>query len=260
MMATASRNRQPLYRQVAEEIRQAVVSRVWAPGAQLPSEPDLARRYAVSRATVREALRVLEQDGMVVANRGQGTFVRPGGALPHVGINTLYSITEVIRKQGYTPSTTEIRFSRARLADAFGAGGSAAQGLAPGGASATFPADEPVAVIERTRRADGRPVAYTQDAVPLRLLNHLHWEERVAEGSLFDLLREAGAEVDYTHTRLYAVEAPREAAHRLELSPGAPLLMMEETVYDRKDRPVVMARDYYRTDRLEVLIIRDRNG
>ncbi|HYF77666.1 MAG TPA: GntR family transcriptional regulator [Symbiobacteriaceae bacterium] len=250
-MATASRNRQPLYRQVAEEIRQAVVNRIWQPGARLPSEPDLARRYAVSRATVREALRVLEQDGVVVASRGQGTFVRAEEALPHVGINTLYSITEVIRQQGYTPSTTEIRLSRSHLG---------ALGPAQSSATAAFAADEPVAVIERTRRADGRPVAYTQDAVPLRLLDHLHWEERVAEGSLFDLLREVGAEVDYTHTRLYAVAAPREAAHRLEVSPGAPLLMMEETVFDRKDRPVVMARDYYRTDRLEVLVIRDRNG
>lgn len=250
-MATASRNRQPLYRQVAEEIRQAVVTRVWPPGERLPSEPDLARHYAVSRATVREALRVLEQDGVVVASRGQGTFVRAEEALPHVGITTLYSITEVIRQQGYTPSTTEIRLSRSHLG---------ALGPLRSSTSAAFPDDEPVAVIERTRRADGHPVAYTQDAVPLRLLDHLHWEERVAEGSLFDLLREIGAEVDYTHTRLYAVGAPREAAQRLEVAPGAPLLMMEETVYDRKDRPVVMARDYYRTDRIEVLVIRDRNG
>jgi GntR family transcriptional regulator len=194
---------------------------------------------------------VLEQDGIVVASRGQGTFVRAEDALPHVGINTLYSITEVIRQQGYTPSTTEIRLSRSHLG---------ALGPVQSSATAAFPADEPVAVIERTRRADGRPVAYTQDAVPLRLLDHLHWEGLVAEGSLFDLLREVGAEIDYTHTRLYAVAAPREAAQRLELSPGAPLLMMEETVYDRKDRAVVMARDYYRTDRIEVLVVRSRNG
>ncbi|MDF2626752.1 MAG: hypothetical protein K0R39_583 [Symbiobacteriaceae bacterium] len=250
MMATATRNRQPLYRQVAEEIRQAVLSGVWPPGERLPSEPDLARRHAVSRATVREALRVLEQDGIVVAIRGQGTFVRAGEALPHVGINTLYSITEAIRKQGYTPSTTEVRLSRSRLGEAIG----------PGRPGASLPAEEPVAVIERTRRADGHPVAYTLDAVPLRLLDQLHWEERLTDGSLFDLLREAGAEVDYTHTRLYAVGAPREAAKRLDVAPGAPLLLCEETVYDRKDRPVVLARDYYRTDRIEVLVVRDRKN
>lgn len=249
-MATVDRNRLPLYRQVAQELRQGIQSGAWTRGAQLPSEPELARHYAVSRATVREALRVLEQDGIVTASRGLGTFVRANDHLPHVGINTLYSITDVIRQQGYTPSITDVKTYQTTLRDAF-------EGDPPGD-QAALPLDEPVVVIERTRLADGRPVAYTHDAVPLRLLAGRPWEDRLRSGSLFELLREAGTEVDYTCTRIFAVEAPREAARRLELKPGAPLLMTEETVYDRAGRPLVVARDFYRTDHIEMLVVRDR--
>ncbi|HWI65702.1 MAG TPA: GntR family transcriptional regulator [Symbiobacteriaceae bacterium] len=254
-MATAERNRQPLYRQVADEIREAISQGVWPPGTQMPSEPDLARHYAVSRATVREALRVLEQDRMVTATRGLGTFVRSTASRPYVGIDTLYSITQVIRRQGYLPSTTDVRITRTVLKAAFG------DSRFPGQPKdyALLPPEEPVAVIERTRRADGRPVAYTHDAVPLRYLSEPGWEERVAKSSLFDLLREGGVEVDHTCTRLYSTAAPREAAKRLELKEGSPVMMTEETVYDQMGQPVVVARDFYSTDHIEVMVVRTRS-
>lgn len=255
-MAVADRDRQPLYRQVAGEIRKEIKTGVWSPGEKLPSEPELAQRYAVSRATVRESLRVLEQDGVVRASRGHGTFVRPAEVIPHVGINTLYSICETISRQGYTPSTTDVSITRGDLKDAF----CAPFPTQPRSEMPALPHDEPVAIIDRTRRADGWPVAYTRDAVPLRLLENPGWEERVASGSLFDLLRERDAEVDYTYTRIFAVEAPKEVAQRLELKPGAPLLMMEETVYDKAGVPLLASRDFYRTDRIEVMVVRTRTG
>jgi GntR family transcriptional regulator len=64
-----------LYYQLQEALKQQIESGVWAPGDPLPSEPELARRFHVSRVVVRQALAILEDDRQIVRIRGRGTFV-----------------------------------------------------------------------------------------------------------------------------------------------------------------------------------------
>jgi GntR family transcriptional regulator len=65
----------PLYYQLQEVLKEQIESGQWQPGELLPSEPDLARRFDVSRAVVRQALDILEDDRQIVRIRGRGTFV-----------------------------------------------------------------------------------------------------------------------------------------------------------------------------------------
>src|ERR1700722_14728726 len=65
----------PEYLQVAAALRDAITAREWPPGTLLPSEPELARRYGVTRATVNRALSVLRTEGLVRPERGRGTTV-----------------------------------------------------------------------------------------------------------------------------------------------------------------------------------------
>jgi len=65
----------PLYYQLQEALKQQIESGVWKAGDALPSEPDLARRFRVSRVVVRQALAILEDDRQIVRIRGRGTFV-----------------------------------------------------------------------------------------------------------------------------------------------------------------------------------------
>jgi GntR family transcriptional regulator len=65
----------PLYYQLQEVLKEQVESGHWQPDELLPSEPDLARRFGVSRAVVRQALDILEDDRQIVRIRGRGTFV-----------------------------------------------------------------------------------------------------------------------------------------------------------------------------------------
>lgn len=65
----------PLYFQLQEVIKQQIDSGFWAPGDRLPSEPELARRFAVSRIVVRQALAILEDDRQISRVKGKGTFV-----------------------------------------------------------------------------------------------------------------------------------------------------------------------------------------
>lgn len=63
------------YRQLADMLRSAIESGEYAPGSLLPSEPDLAARYGVSRPTVNRAVSILRAEGLVRVERGRGTIV-----------------------------------------------------------------------------------------------------------------------------------------------------------------------------------------
>src|SRR5262245_9879881 len=65
-----------LYRKVAAELREKIISGSLPPGAQLPSEPELEKQHGVSRNTVRLALAALANEGLVEPRQGRGTFVR----------------------------------------------------------------------------------------------------------------------------------------------------------------------------------------
>jgi GntR family transcriptional regulator len=65
----------PLYYQLQEVLKEQIESGHWQPGELLPSEPNLARSFGVSRAVVRQALDILEDDRQIVRIRGRGTFV-----------------------------------------------------------------------------------------------------------------------------------------------------------------------------------------
>src|SRR6516164_7428856 len=71
----------PLYYQAQHTISQRISRGEYAPGSQLPSESELSRELGVSRVTVREALRVLAQEGLLVKVQGKGTFVSDNAAV-----------------------------------------------------------------------------------------------------------------------------------------------------------------------------------
>jgi GntR family transcriptional regulator len=102
-----------LYYQLQEVLKEQIESAKWRPGDVLPSEPELARAFGVSRVVVRQALAILEDDHQIVRIRGRGTFVaqpkldyRAGGLSrlltsargPDVGIQVLDKRTATVEK------------------------------------------------------------------------------------------------------------------------------------------------------------------
>lgn len=84
----------PLYLQVARTLKEEIVGGIYMVGSLLPTEEELCKRFSVSRYTVREALRLLRDDGLVTSRQGAGTVVippRPAGSDIHqvMSINDL---------------------------------------------------------------------------------------------------------------------------------------------------------------------------
>ncbi|RSN64211.1 GntR family transcriptional regulator [Actinomadura sp. WAC 06369] len=66
----------PVFKQIADHLRVAIESNGFPPGAKLPSESNLIAHYEVARMTVRNALQILQSEGLTVAEHGKGVFVR----------------------------------------------------------------------------------------------------------------------------------------------------------------------------------------
>ncbi|XAH21346.1 GntR family transcriptional regulator [Xylophilus sp. GW821-FHT01B05] len=94
--ALAAASGEPLYRQVVQSLRSDIVKGVFPVGSQLPTEGELVERFAVSRHTVREALRQLRTDGLVASRQGSGTTVMPPQPSTPFNVHRVTSIDELI--------------------------------------------------------------------------------------------------------------------------------------------------------------------
>lgn len=93
-----------LYLQVIDRIKKDIEQGVYKEKEKLPSEFELAKQLGVSRATLREALRVLEEENVIIRRHGVGTFVSARPMFTS-GIEQLSSVTEMIRQAGRKPGT-----------------------------------------------------------------------------------------------------------------------------------------------------------
>ena len=138
-----------------DELLDEITSSQLQPGTKLPSEGQLAKRFNVSRATVRDAVRGLVEAGYVTRRRGSGSYVTERRRMPH-GLDATLSYLAMIESAGAHAGMRilEAAFEPCRQDDA-------PLQLDPGDA---------VLAVERVRTADDQPVIYSLDRIPARLL------------------------------------------------------------------------------------------
>lgn len=145
---------EPLYSVVASRAQEHITSGDWKEGDRLPPERRLCQDFGVSRATLRQALRQLEERGLITRHQGRGTFVaRPRVQLPIVGV---FSIRDAMAAHGMTMTTrvlkVEIMEASRQLATDL----------------ACLPGD-PIIYIERLRIGDGEPMVLDTAHLPAQL-------------------------------------------------------------------------------------------
>ena len=195
-----------------DELLEEITSSQLQPGTKLPSEGQLAKRFQVSRATVRDAVRALVEAGYVIRRRGSGSYVTERRRMPH-GLDSTLSYLAMIESAGVRAGM--------RLLEAVFEQCSKDDGplqLSPGDA---------VLAVERVRTADDRPVIYSHDRIPARLLR-TDLDLRNLDPSLFALLNSSGHAADHATATLRAVASTRQTAAVLGIRRGKPLLYIEE--------------------------------
>ena len=235
--------RRTLTNATVSAISDAIRDDKFPPGSQLPSELELMEMLGVSRTTLREALRTLEEQGAIYRRRGLGTFVSERSIVKDLSIN--FGITEMITQAGYTPKTIYCEISQEE------AHGKVAKSL-------EIEEGTPIFVVKRLRLANDTPIVWAEDIVPASILNgQMPMESELKNQSLYDYMeKNYGIRIYQGTAVLRPISAPKEIAERLLIHRNDILLLISQTDYDERQRPVIFSDEYHLSDKITFLIHR----
>lgn len=220
----------PLYHQVATAYETAIRDGSLPPGTRLDNEIELAKRFNLSRPTMRQALDQLVQAGLVVRRRGIGTQVVEPPVRRPLQLSSLY---DDLVEQGSKPTTQLLEFSQVD------ADKDRAELLA-------IDQGTPLQHIRRVRVVDGTPLAVMENWVPTEIVKL--GPEALKNNGLYNLMRSAGIDFRLAHQRMGATIASPEQAALLDVDKGSPLVLMERVARDSNGRAVDGGHHLYRAD------------
>lgn len=229
----ARRTRADRARQVADVLRQQVVRGAFADG-NLPDERLLTLEFGASRNTIREALDVLREEGLIDRLPGVGTVVR-NEKFAH-GIDQLRGLAETLR--GHGEVSNEVRTA------------SLVRPPATVARALRVPGGEPVLYVERLRSLGGLPLSLDLTYL-VREVGEPLLTEDLAGTDIFTLIeRVSGQGLGAARLQLEAVNADAHSAALLAVPKGAALLVMERLTHLADGRPIDLEYIRFRGDRL----------
>jgi len=223
----------PKYIQIREALREGIQQATFVPGKLIPPEKELARRYRVSRMTVRHAIEGLVDEGLLYRKQGVGTFVTHH-RIPH-DYSRLMSSFEMVRDAGLRPGTRKLRLEVLPAAEAV------AQAL-------ILRQGDLVVCYERLRLAAGQPVAIVCSYVPRQLCPESVLDDIAAHDSLFHVLDGYGLRLKRGVQSIEVRLADRSQAGLLDVDEGAPLVYVERITFADDGTPVDYALVHNRAD------------
>lgn len=229
----------PLYHQLADYLREKIHSDEIKPEELMPSELELMQKFQLSRGTVRQAIQLLELEGLVERYPGKGTFV----SMPKIEHNAnkkMGFFTASMQDAGRNPSAQVLDISQVE----------ATRDIQE---KLNLPDRSLVVRVKRLRLVDGEPWAieteYFRKDIGEKLLN------QNLTGSIYEILQSGfGYSIHNSHNLIEASVADKEKALLLRIKAGHPLLAVKRLVYLSTGEPFEYASDYLRADRIKFSI------
>jgi GntR family transcriptional regulator len=227
------------------EVRRWLREGTYQPGEQLPPEPALATQLNTSRVTLREALRELQQEGLLQRRHGVGTFVSEPGRMKE-SLHLNFGVTHLIRQMNRDPGTKEASYHEEKASDLI------REHLE------LEDDDDTVIVLERVRTADNQPVVYSQDYVPRSLVPN--GALPVGE-SIYRFLRDVcGRTVVFGEAHVKPGLADKRMAKLLDVRVGELLLVLDQIDFDERSQPVLFSREWHLASAFDFVILRRDAG
>lgn len=216
---------QSRYGKLALALRDRILQGEWTPGEVIPAESALAHNYGVALGTIRQALSLLVEDGVLQRRHGKGTFVTKG--VDGASMMRFFRFRGVNDGQSETP---ESRILSSRLRNA-----TAQEALVFGSAEGAQ-----VLQLERLRSVGNEPCLLETIVLPLPLFGQLvdsntdTWDDL-----LYPMLQQrCGVVIQKTQDSLSFSQLNATQAKRLKLAPAHPCVLVERQAFDMAGRCV----------------------
>lgn len=230
---------------VRDGLRRAVITGAYESGSKLPNEDALASEFNVSRATIREAVRGLVEEGYLSRRQGSGTYVTARPLLRN-SLDINFSYTSYLESTG-------VRGGR-RILDVQTVPASAMVAelldLEPG---------VPVVVVRRVRTADDRPAVYSIDHLPADIVDAVRDREAL-DGSFYALLVAKDHPVRHGEAIVAPASADAEMAAVLGVEPGTLLQHLQQVDVDAAGRRVMLSLEWHVPSVIELRVYRRGPG
>jgi len=200
-------------------------------GQRMTSEPELARQLGVSRATLREAMRTFETQGMIRRRQGSGTYVVGKVAVIDAGLEVLESLDTMASRMNLAITVSDLQIEEIH------ADGDLAQAL-------DVPVETRLTRVQRVIRADERPVAYLIDILPQSVVSVAQLPESFS-GSILDFLIHRGDVLSNSRATIGATNAPADVAKALEIQRDDVLLHFASRLYGVENKIVDYSMSYF---------------
>ena len=227
----------PLYAQLEEILRAAILNGEWKPNHVIPSELELSRTYGVSRMTARAVVTQLVNDGLLRRVQGKGTFVIEQKiatkSLAYVGIR------EQLERIGYQIATKLLNFKQIEASQTLAATLDIMQG-------------ESVHFIERVRFIDGNPIGVHRSYIPKALAPTLKDDKLESEQLCVILQNEFNLKSATVTETLESTLASHEEAQLFKVNTTFPLLILEDVYKTAAGRVFEYTKVLFRGDKVKL--------
>jgi GntR family transcriptional regulator len=240
----------PRHLQISQWLRHQIESGVYKLEEKLPSENDLAKKFDVSRVTVRRALQSLENESLIYRCQGLGSFVSDERVSQN--LVKLTDFNEDMSKAGLTPSSEVKQFKTVDAPDWL----VEILQIEPG---------NKVLQIDRLRKGDGEPIAFDSTWLPI-FYGQLLDVKKLENATIYNLLeRDYDISVIKGCYRMSAELADEHLADELNVEVGSPLFLIDRVTFTIGNKPLYYQKRYYRNDKViyEMTLERskeDKNG
>ena len=238
-------NRRSMVEQMRDGLLEFLRAEQYPAGSQIPSEQELAERFLVSRATVREVLKGLVQAGLLDCRHGKGYFVLSPEAVIHKPVTQLQSVTELMADMGYSVENRVLRMQEENPSPQVRRELQLKEG-------------QTTLRLERVRLSREQPLIYSVDIFPRHLVPGA-WQEQDWSGSLLRFFGET-SDVDIVSSRtvMHAVLLDPPLCEEIGVPPRTAWFCMEQLNVTKTGRPILFSQDYHRGENFQFYITRRR--
>ena len=226
---------EPMYIKIHNQIKRDIENKKYVVGQRIPAERQLALKFDVSRMTLRQAIKTLEDEGILERRLGSGTYV--ASQKVQEKMSGVMSFTDITRSNGQVPSSKLIsyRVTKPSLSEK---------------EKLNIKDTDNVLRMERVRSADGVPICYEVATIPYNLVENFSKEE--ISTSLYDTLKKKGGyEIGNVTENIGASVASENDARLLSVRKGEALVTRRQVTELSDGRPFEYVRASYVAERFE---------